>query len=75
MDFLKNRLNLRTMAIGAGVILAAPVVVPLVGKVVRPLAKTIIQGGMAAYEETERMMGQVGASMKTVVKEARAELK
>ncbi|MGD8676144.1 MAG: hypothetical protein PVG81_10110 [Desulfobacterales bacterium] len=75
MDFFKNGLNVGTMAIGAGIILAAPVVVPLVGKALRPVAKTLIKGGMAAYRETEKAIGQVGVSMKTMVKEARAELK
>lgn len=63
------------MAIGAGIILVAPVAIPLVGNLIRPVAKALIKGGIVAYRETEKTFGQMGKSMQGMVKEARAEIK
>jgi hypothetical protein len=60
------------LAIGAGVILLAPGLVPAIGKALRPLAKGAIKGGLycfgtdhdrcgAAAEETCRSMDRFGA--------------
>ena len=51
--------------VGVGIALAAPVVLPVIGAVVRPLAKTAIKGYLATTEALTPMVtgaaGQVGA--------------
>lgn len=51
--------------VGVGIALAAPVVLPMIGAVVRPLVKTAIKGYLATTEALTPMVagaaGQVGA--------------
>lgn len=75
MALLKNSFNLGTMAVGAGIILVAPVAIPLVGNLIRPVAKALIKGGIVAYREAEKSFEQMGKSMRGIVKEARTEIK
>lgn len=55
----------------AGAAILAPTVVPAVGRMVRPLAKTAIKTGMMLYRETLSGVGDVTSD---IVAEARAEL-
>ncbi|MFZ2040174.1 MAG: DUF5132 domain-containing protein, partial [Desulfobacterales bacterium] len=47
---LFNGFDVGSLAIGVGVVLLAPVIVPIIGSVLKPLAKGIIKGGLLAYE-------------------------
>lgn len=54
-----------------GAVLLAPTMLPVVGRVLRPVAKTAIKTGMMLYRET---MGGLGEVTGDLVAEARAEL-
>jgi hypothetical protein len=62
------------LLIGAAVIVLAPVVVPAVLTGMRPVAKTLVKGGVMAYDKTREMVAEVGEQMSDLVAEARAEL-
>jgi Protein of unknown function (DUF5132) len=55
----------------AGVVVLAPTVLPAVGRLLRPVAKAAIKGGMVLYNETLATVGEVTGDL---VAEARAEL-
>lgn len=55
----------------AGVVVLAPTVVPAAGRLLRPIAKTVIKTGMMLYRETLSGVGDVAGDL---VAEARAEL-
>lgn len=59
------------LAIGIGAAMLAPVLLPAVGKAMRPLAKAVIKTGISAYRETT---AQISAATSSIVEEARGEL-
>lgn len=60
--------------IGAAVVVLAPVVVPAVLAGMRPVAKTLIKGGVLVYDKTREMVAEAGEQVSDIVAEARAEL-
>jgi hypothetical protein len=62
------------VAVGLGAVLLAPVLIPLIAKVGKPIVKTAIKGGIAAYEKTRGAFAEVGESFEDLVAEARAEM-
>jgi hypothetical protein len=70
-DDIVNGGNLWTgLAIGAG----ALIVWPLVGPVMRPIAKTAIKGGLIAYREAERLYDDVSQGISEMAQEAQQEV-
>jgi hypothetical protein len=65
---------LPTLLIGAAVVVVAPLAVPAVLAGMRPLAKTLVKGGVLVYDKAREMAAEVGEQMSDVVAEARAEL-
>ena len=61
---------LRTLAIGAGITFFAPVVLPLA----KPLAKTLIKGGVTLYEKSKVAIAETGEVIGDIVAEAKAEV-
>jgi hypothetical protein len=59
------------VALGVGAILLAPTLFPVLGRVVRPVAKGVIKTGMALYRETYSTVAEATGDL---VAEARAEL-
>jgi hypothetical protein len=59
------------LAIGAGVLLLAPTLLPLIGRMVRPLAVGVIKTGMVVYNQTAATLRE---ATEDIVAEARAEL-
>lgn len=47
------------VAAGAGVVLLAPVVMPLVGRVLRPVIKTTIMGALIGYDALQKAGGRI----------------
>ena len=59
--------------LGLGAVVAIPVLVPVVGAVVRPVAKLAIHGGMAVVETLQELVVQGGEQVSDLVAEAQAE--
>ena len=75
MKFLENGFKLGgTMAVGAGVVLLAPVVIPVVASMMKPLAKATIKGGLLAYESVKIAMAETRETLEDIAAEAKAEI-
>jgi hypothetical protein len=59
---------------GIGAVLLAPVIIPIVAGISKPIAKSIIKGGMVAYEKSKGAFAELGETWEDMVAEARAEL-
>lgn len=59
------------LAIGIGAALLVPVALPVVGRVLRPVAKTVIRTGIAAWRQASTQMAEAAGPL---VAEARAEM-
>ena len=62
------------IAIGAGVVLLAPVIIPAVASVLRPVAKAVIKGGMLAYENARIAVAETRETIEDITDEARSEI-
>ncbi len=56
-----------------GAVVLAPVVVPALGKALRPVAKEAIKGLLALSEKTRELVAETGEQMQDLVAEAKAE--
>jgi len=65
---------LPVLLIGAAVVVLTPLVVPAVLAGMRPVAKTLVKGGVLVYDKAREMAAEVSKQMSDVVAEARAEL-
>lgn len=72
-DVLKGNI-LAGLAIGVGVVVLAPVVVPLVAGIGKPLAKAAIKTGITLYDKALEATAEMGEVFEDLVAEARAEL-
>ena len=59
---------------GITAIVLLPVLIPVAGKVVKPLAKATIKGGIVLYEKGKGVITEVGESLEDIIAEAKAEL-
>ncbi len=59
---------------GIAAIVLLPVLVPVAGKVVKPLTKAAIKGGIVLYEKGTGVVAEVGESLEDIIAEAKAEL-
>src|SRR6478672_9236852 len=55
------------LATGIGALLLAPMILPAIGRVARPMARSVLQTGIVLYRE-------IGHAAADLVEEARAEL-
>ena len=62
------------MAIGAGVVLLAPVIIPVVASVMKPVAKAVIKGGMLAFENARIAVAETKETIEDIAAEARSEI-
>lgn len=62
------------MAIGAGVVLLAPIIIPVVVSVLKPVAKAVIKGGMLAYENARIAVAETKETFEDIAAEARSEI-
>jgi hypothetical protein len=75
MAFLGNGLKFGTsIAIGAGAVLLAPVVIPVIGSIMKPLAKAAIKGGILAYEGVKVSIAETKETLEDLAAEAKAEI-
>ena len=56
-----------------GVVVAVPLVLPLVGAVVRPVAKVAVKGGLFVVDSVRELVAEGSEQFSDVVAEARAE--
>lgn len=63
-----------SIAIGAGVVLLAPVVVPVIAGALRPVAKAAIKGGILAYAKLRESTAETVESIEDLAAEAKAEM-
>lgn len=63
-----------TLLVGAAAVVLAPLVAPTVLAGMRPLAKTVIKGGMYLYDTVGEMVSEVGEGASDLVAEARSEM-
>jgi hypothetical protein len=59
------------VAVGAAALFLGPTILPTIGRVLRPVAKTMIKGGIMLYRETVAGIGELTTDL---VEEAKAEL-
>jgi hypothetical protein len=69
-DMLKSN-AVTGAAIGVAALILGPTLFPMVGRVLRPAAKTVIKGGIVAYRET---VGAISDLTSGLVEEATREL-
>jgi hypothetical protein len=62
------------IAIGAGAVLLAPIVIPVVASVMKPLAKAVIKGGLLAYENARIAIAETTETIEDIAAEARSEI-
>ncbi|MBO9999882.1 MAG: DUF5132 domain-containing protein [Cyanobacteria bacterium SID2] len=58
------------IAAGVGLVVLAPFAI----KAAKPIAKTLVKGGIVAYEKTKGLFAETGEVFEDIVAEARAEL-
>ena len=71
MALLKGSVPMILVGIGAAV--AAPVVIPAIAGVARPLAKGAIKGLLAVSDQVTELFSEVGEQWSDLVAEARSE--
>lgn len=72
-QFFKSGVG-KGFAIGIGVALLAPVVLPVLAKAGRPLARAAIKSGMLLYEKGRETVAEMGEVVEDLVAEAQAEI-
>jgi Protein of unknown function (DUF5132) len=59
---------------GIAAIVLLPVIVPVVGKIGKPIAKAAVKGGIVLYEKGKGVVTEVGETLEDMIAEAKAEL-
>ncbi len=62
------------IAAGIGAVILAPILLPAVAGVGKPIAKAAIKGGILLYEKSRGLVTEVGENFEDIVAEVRAEL-
>ena len=62
-----------TLAVGIGVALLAPVILPAVGAVARPLVKGLVKGGLTVVDTVKELTASSGEQLSDLYAEARSE--
>lgn len=60
--------------IGIGASILAPVILPVLASIARPLAKATVKGGFLLFEKGKEVVAETGEFMEDLVAEARSEL-
>ncbi|KZL51018.1 MULTISPECIES: DUF5132 domain-containing protein [Cyanophyceae] len=59
---------------GIGAVLLAPVLIPVVAGIGKPIAKSLVKGGMVAYEKSKGAFAEMGETWEDIIAEAKAEI-
>lgn|SRR5262244_3161292 len=63
-----------TLLLGLGVAMVAPTVLPTLASGLRPLAKTLVKGGVTLYDVAKEGIAEAGEQLNDLVAESRAEM-
>lgn len=63
-----------SLVVGAGVVLLAPIVVPVLASALKPIAKAVIKGGILAYGKMKESVAETMETVEDLAVEAKAEL-
>lgn len=74
MALLDNRDMAKGIAIGIGVALLAPVLLPAVAGIARPLARAAMKSGIIAYEKGREAAAELREVVEDLMAEAQSEL-
>jgi hypothetical protein len=74
MKLLNGGMSIGSLAMGAGVVLLAPVIIPVVGSVLKPVAKAVIKGGLLAYEGAKVSIAETKETLEDLAAEAKSEM-
>jgi hypothetical protein len=74
MKILNGGLSVSSLAVGAGVVLLTPVILPLVGSILKPVAKAVIKGSILAYEGAKLSVAETKETLEDLTAEAKSEL-
>jgi hypothetical protein len=55
-------------------VLLAPVVIPVVGAILKPVAKALIKGGIMAYEGAKVSIAETKETIEDIAAEAKADI-
>jgi uncharacterized membrane protein len=61
-----------TSLIGVGLVIAAPLLLPVVGALVAPVAREVVKGGVRLYDAGAHVVTTMGEQLNDLVAEARA---
>lgn len=73
-DVFKGGNIVTGLAIGVGTAVVAPILMPILGGLLRPAAKVVIKGGIMAYDQGRQAMARVSEATSDVVAEARSDV-
>lgn len=59
---------------GIAAIVLLPVLIPVAGKAMKPVAKATIKGGIILYEKGKGVIAEAGETLEDLIAEAKAEL-
>jgi hypothetical protein len=66
--------SLSTVLLGLGVAIAAPSILPGLAAGLRPLAKTLVRGGVTLFDAAKEGVAEAGEQFSDLVAETRAEM-
>jgi hypothetical protein len=75
MAFYDNMLKgyMPSLAVGIGVALVAPVILPAVASIFRPLVKGVVRGGLTVADNVKEFTASTGEQISDLYAEAKAE--
>lgn len=65
---------LSSALVGIGAALVAPAVLPALGSGIRPLAKSVLRGGILVYDKARELVAEAGEDMSDLIAEVRSEM-
>ena len=72
-DFFKSNMG-KGIAIGIGVAVLAPLILPTVARAARPMARAAIKSGLLLFEKGQETVAELGEVIDDLLAEAQAEI-
>ncbi|MBO0348128.1 DUF5132 domain-containing protein [Phormidium pseudopriestleyi FRX01] len=63
----------RAIALGIGAVVLAPILLPAIGKVAKPIAKATLKNGITLYEKGKVAVAEANEVWEDILAEAKAE--